>query len=515
MSDPEFISSPALVLRSLARDPDRPAVTAADGVTITAGEFAAATYRLAQELVARGVTRGTTVSLFAGNTPEALAGRYAAGLAGARVVKLYDGMGAPVLAEIVTSVETTVLLVDSERHAEAAELIPLVDVPLVLSLGPGPEAVGEDVVAASAHRPAEPPAVRIGPDDELGIWHTGGTTGVPKGIISLHGPYRRAFDVPFGPEHEPPRFLAATSMAHLAGVLADLTLHHGGRVFIQRSFEPGEVLAAVERERITELWVLPPLLHRLLDHPAIGKTDLSSLHRVMYGGCVASPTRIRQALEVFGPILVSGYGMSEAQNVAVLQPQEHHRVGRGGQISVGRPLPGVEVVIRAADGTDLPTGEQGEIHVRSRSIMAGYWKRPELTAQVLRDGWLNTGDIGYLDQDGYLYLADRRTDKIIVVGGHVYPSEVEDLLLTHPDIAQCTVLGLGDAEESERVHAVVVPTPGRYPELDEVRAFVTAHKGRIYAPDALHLVPEIPLTPVGKPDKKRLRATLAGPAESR
>ncbi|MFF7991545.1 AMP-binding protein [Kitasatospora xanthocidica] len=527
--EPEFVSAPALVLRSLAADPARPAITTADGEVITAGDFAAATYRLAHELLARGAAHGTTVTLLTGNTAEALSARYAAGLAGARVVNLYDGMSAPTLAEITTSVDTGILLVDAERYATAAELLPLVDVPTVLTLGPGPDTaqtagtapgsgtgtgtgtIGEDVVAASARHPAEPPAVRIGPDDDLGIRHTGGTTGIPKGIRSLHGPYRSAFDVRYGggTDDAPPRLLAATSLAHLAGVFADLTLHSGGTVVIQRSFDPAEVLAAVERERITDLWVLPPLLYQLLDHPAIGRTDLSSLRRVSYGGCAASPSRIREAVKVFGPVLVSGYGQSEAQNIAMLPPHEHDRIGHGGQLSVGKPLPGVEVVIRAADGTGLPTGEQGEIHVRSATVMAGYWKRPDLTAEVLRDGWLNTGDIGYLDEDGYLYLADRLKDKIIVVGGHVYPAEVEELLLTHPAIAQCAVYGVRDAQEAEHVHVAVVPAPGQRPELDDLRAFVTARKGRMYAPEALLLLDEIPLTAVGKPDKKRLRDSPA------
>ncbi|MER7767851.1 AMP-binding protein [Kitasatospora sp. NPDC096140] len=524
----EFISAPALILHSLAARPDRRAITTADGTVITAGDFAAATYRLAHELVARGAARGTTVTLLTGNTAEALSARYAAGLAGARVVNLYDGMSAPTLAEITTSVDTAVLLVDAERYATAAELLPLVDVPTVLTLGPGPEtsgsaatgaaatgstAIGEDVVAASAHRPAEPPAVRIGPDDDLGIRHTGGTTGIPKGIRSLHGPYRSAFDAQYGgtdPDAAPPRFLAATSLAHLAGVLSDLTFHSGGSVVIQRSFDPGEVLAAVERERITDLWVLPPLLYQLLDHPAIGRTDLSSLRRVSYGGCAASPSRVREAIEVFGPVLVSGYGQSEAQNISMLAPHEHDRIGRGGQLSVGRPLPGVEVTVRAEDGTELPAGEQGGIHVRSATVMAGYWKRPDLTAEVLREGWLDTGDIGYLDEDGYLYLADRSKDKIIVVGGHVYPTEVEELLLTHPAIAQCAVYGVRDAQEAEHVHVAVVPAPGQRPDLDDVRAFVTARKGRMYAPEALHVLAEIPLTAVGKPDKKLLRDSHAG-----
>ncbi len=512
MPDAEFVSGPALILQSLASDPDRQAIVTADGAEITAGDFAAATYRLAHELIARGAALGTTVTLLTGNTPEALSARYAAGLAGARVVNLYDGMSTPVLAEITASVDTTVLLVDAERYAAAAELLPLIDVPTVLTLGPGPggdpAALGEDAIAASAHRPAEPPDVRVGPEDDVSIRHTGGTTGIPKGILSLHGPHRRIFDIPVGsdPADGAPRFLAATPLAHLAGGLADLALHHGGTVVLQRSFEPGAVLAAIEREHITDLWVLPPLLHQLLDHPAIGRTDLSSLRFLGYGGSAASPTRIREALKVFGPVLVGLYGMSEAQLISFLTPQEHDRIRPGGQVPVGRPVPGVEVAIRSADGTDLPTGEQGEIHLRSDAVMAGYWKRPDLTAAVLRDGWLNTGDVGYFDEDGYLYLSDRVKDLIIVVGGHVYPSEVEDLLLTHPAVARCAVFGVRDDQEAEHVHVAVVPAPGQRPDLDTLRAFVTERKGRIFAPEVLHLVDEIPLTPVGKPDKKRLRA---------
>ncbi|MBV6699150.1 AMP-binding protein [Kitasatospora aureofaciens] len=516
MNQQEFVSAPELILRALAADPARRALTTADGEDITAGDFAAATYRLARELADRGAARGVTVTLLTGNTAEALSARYAASLAGARLVSLYDGMSAPTMAEIVASVDTGILLVDAERQAVEAELVPLIDVPTVLSLGPvtdgsdtvGEGTVGEDVIAASAGQPVEPPAVQIRPDDDWGIRHTGGTTGIPKGIRSLHGPYRSVFDVPYAGS-APPRYLACTSLAHLAGVFTDLALYHGGSVVLQRGFDAGDVLAAIERERITDTWVLPPLLYQLLDHPAIAATDLSSLARVSYGGCAASPTRVREALKVFGPVLVSGYGQSEAQNICILGPHEHDRVGHGGQISVGRPLPGVELAVRAADGTELPVGEQGEIHVRSATVMAGYWKRPDLTAEVLHDGWLNTGDIGYLDEDGYLYLADRLRDVIIVVGGHVYPSEVEDLLLTHPAIAQCAVFGVRDQEEVEHVHVAVVAAPGHRPELAEVREFVTARKGRMYAPEALHLVPEIPLTAVGKPDKKRLRDALA------
>jgi fatty-acyl-CoA synthase len=428
------------------------------------------------------------------------------------VANLYDGMSTPVLAQITTSVDTTVLLVDAERFADAAELLPLIDVPTVLTLGPGPATVGEDAIAAAASRPAEPPAVRVSPDDDVTIRHSGGTTGIPKGIVSLHGPYRNMFDNPIeGPSAgAAPRLLAATSLAHLAGVMTDATLFHGGTVVIQRGFEPAEVLAAIQRERITDLWLLPPLLYQLLDEPSIGATDLSSLRRIFYGGSPASPTRLREAIKVIGPVLVSMYGMSEAQMIAMLTPDEFARFGDHGELPVGRPFPGVELEIWSTEGERLPVGEQGEVRVRSSNLMSGYWKQPDLTEEVLVDGWLRTGDIGYLDQDGYLYLADRLKEKIIVVGGHVYPTEVEELLLAHPAIAQCVVFGVRDAQEEEHVHVAVVPAPGQQPELEDIRAYVTANKGRIYAPEALHVMAEIPLTSVGKPDKKQLRQAIAG-----
>jgi fatty-acyl-CoA synthase len=184
--------------------------------------------------------------------------------------------------------------------------------------------------------------------------------------------------------------------------------------------------------------------------------------------------------------------------------------GRGGQLTVGRALPGVEISVRDADGTALPPGEWGEVRVRSPYAMGGYWKQPELTAEVLRDGWVHTGDVGYLDEDGYLYLVDRIKEKIVVVGGHVYPAELEELLLSHPAVGRCAVFGSRDEDAVEHVHAAVVPAAGQRPALEEIRDFVTARKGRLYAPDALHLVPDIPLTAAGKPDKRELRTRLTG-----
>ncbi|GHC39815.1 AMP-binding protein [Streptomyces cinnamoneus] len=503
-----FSSYAEAVLDVLSAAPRRTVITTAEGLVISAAEFRDQVHRLAGELAERGTGRGTTVTLLTGNTAEAVVARYAANVAGARVVGLYEGMSPPTMAAIMASVDCSLLLVDDQRHATAEELLQLPDVPPMLSLGPS--GFAEDVLAAAARRPVRPMGGLVGPDDDWCIRHTGGTTGIPKGIQMTHGSYRRSLDQWLTGAGDPPRYLACTSLAHLAGIFTDVTLYQGGSVVLRHGFEPGDVLDTIERERITLTWLLPPLLYQLLDHPGLPGADLSSLRRVTYGGTAASPARLRQAAAALGPVLYGLYGQAEAQHITEAGPGDQEVTGPGGQLTVGRALPGVEIAVRDADGTTLPAGEWGEVQVRSPYVMHGYWKRPDLTAEVLRDGWVHTGDVGYLDEDGYLYIVDRIKEMIVVVGGHVYPAELEELLLSHPGVAQCAVFGSRDQESLEHVHAAVVPAAGQQPSLEEIRDFVTTRKGRLYAPDALHLVPTIPLTAAGKPDKRLLQSRLSG-----
>ncbi|WP_043264062.1 AMP-binding protein [Streptomyces sp. CT34] len=532
---PAFTSYVDTVLAALARDPARAVLTPADGrPDVTAGALHATVHRMAAVLAAQGIGRGDTVSLLSGNLPEVLAARYAANLIGARVVFLYDGMAAETLARIAESVETALLVVDPALCGAAYELLGHLTGrrPQIMTLGPVPGPSGEpdpgadpgtpdgraplgpDLLAACAALPATPTVAGAArPEDDWCIRHTGGTTGIPKGVRMAHAPFVGLLgSLRLEGAGDPPRLLACTSLAHLAGIMADLTLVDGGSVVLHRSFDPTAVLAALARERITHLWLLPPLLYRLLDDPTLPTTDLSSLTRITYGGCVASPSRMRRAAEVFGPVLYGWYGQSEAMSITEAGPGDHTDLATDGPMTVGRPLPGVTLAIRDADGRDLPPGDPGEIHVRSAGVMSGYWKQPELTAQVLRDGWVRTGDVGHLDVDGRLYLVDRLKDVIIVVGGHVHPTEIEDLLHTHPAVAHCAVYGVRTPDDTEEVHVAVVPAPGHLTDevsLSALRAYVTAHKGALYAPAAVHVLDTIPLTPVGKPDKKRLRATAA------
>ncbi|MGW9432523.1 AMP-binding protein [Streptomyces decoyicus] len=486
----------------LSADPAREALVH-QGRRVTAGEFRALVHRMARALRARGVDRGATVTLLSGNLPEIIAARYAANLIGARVNHLYNKLSAESQAAIVRDVETRALIVDP-RHAErAAEVIALAPVPEVLVLGPAK--VGTDLLELAAGQSDEPYASRARAEDVCTIRHTGGTTGHPKGICTTFDQARWFHGVIQQEPESARRQLVCTTLAHAAGLMADSTLHAGGTVVLLDDFDPGTALAAIERERITDMFLLPPLLYQLMDHPDARHTDTSSLRLLTYGGCQSSPARIADAVRAFGPVLMQGYGQNEAGGISVLTQEDHDPERPERLRSAGKVLPDVEVAIRDESGRDLPAGEHGEVCVRSDMIMKGYWKQPELTAEVLRDGWLHTGDIGFLDDEGYLTIVDRLKDMIVVVGGHVYTTELEDLLNSHPQVLQSAVFGVRAADRMERVHATVVRAPGGTVDEQQLREMVCAERGAMYEPARITFVDALPLTDAGKPDKKELR----------
>ncbi|MFE0193337.1 AMP-binding protein [Streptomyces sp. NPDC058989] len=489
-------------LDALSSNPAREALVH-QGRRVTAGEFRALVHRMARALRARGVERGATVTLLSGNLPETLAARYAANLIGARVNHLYSKLSAESQAHIVRDVETRALIVDPRYAERAAEVTELAPVPDVLVLGPAK--LGTDLLELAAGQSDEPFASLARPDDVCTIRHTGGTTGHPKGICTTFEQARWFRGVVAEQPEFEHRQLVCTTLAHAAGALADHTLYRGGTIVLLDDFDPETVLAAIARERITDMFLLPPLLYQLMDHPSARHTDTSSLRMLTYGGCQASPARIADAVRMFGPVLLQGYGQNEAGGISVLTPEDHDPDRPDRLRSAGKVLPDVEVVIRDESGRDLPAGEHGEVCVRSDMIMKGYWKQPELTAEVLRGGWLHTGDIGFLDDEGYLTIVDRIKDMIVVVGGHVYTTELEDALNSHPQVLQSAVFGVRDAHRMEQVHAVVVRVPGSTVDERQLREKVRQERGAMYEPARITFVDALPLTDAGKPDKKELR----------
>ncbi|MFB7943332.1 AMP-binding protein [Kitasatospora phosalacinea] len=506
-SPPAFRNYVETVLDGLSAVPGREVVVG-DGRRLEADEFRSLVYRLARALHECGVERGRTVTLLCGNVPETLAVRYAVNLLGAHFNHLYMRLGADVQAAMMADVDTYAFVVDPRLAERAAQLAAAVPVERVLVLG-GDGALGEDLLAVADKQDDAPLPSAARPEDLCFIRHSGGTTGHPKGIRST---FARMQDLGlvtalFGGRDR--RDLVCTPLSHAGGFLADATLASGGTVVLHYAFDPAEVLATVTRERITNMWLLPPLLYQLLDHPDAAHADTSSLRQVTYGGTPSSPVRIAEAVRRLGPVLQQGYGQFEAGAVSILPAAEHDPDRLDVLRTAGRVVPGVEVEIRDGHGAALPTGQVGEICVRAEGVMEGYWKNPELTAEVLRDGWVHTGDLGRLDEHGYLTVVDRIKDMIAVVGGHVYTTELEDFLHTHPAVRQCAVYGVRGEGGHERVHATVVPHPGAVVTADELRGLVRDGRGEMYVPDRIDFADALPLTDTGKPDKKELRLRAA------
>ncbi|ANY07849.1 AMP-binding protein [Pseudonocardia sp. HH130630-07] len=498
------------LLAALAADPGREALVFGER-RLTAGGIADAVHRLAHTLDDR-VGPGDVVALLAGNSPEALVARYAVNLLGAGITQPHEGLSAAAQARIVDDVDAVLVLADAAQ-AEQAEAVLTHAAPVqVLGLGTLPGRT--DVLAAAEHASTAPITGRARLSDVEQIRHTGGTTGHPKGITYTFGHHVRAaamrrsmgsFGTDTAGESGPPRMLVATPVAHAGGALGDRMLAGGGTVVLLERFDAGAWLAAVERERITHTMLLPPLLYRVLDHPGLDRTDLSSLRTLFYGGAPANPRRIAEAHRRIGPVLLQFYGQTEAGGVSVLTPADHTRPELLG--TVGRVVPSTEIAITGPDGARAGTGVRGELWVRTGAEMDGYWKQPELTAETIVDGWVRTGDVAWLDDDGYLHLVDRVKDMVIVVGGHVYTSELEDTLMEHPGVRQAAVFGVPDGDGTEVVHAAVVAgSPA--PTCDELGGLVADRAGAMYVPRSISFVAELPLTGIGKTDKKRLRAEL-------
>ncbi|MGV9248680.1 SDR family NAD(P)-dependent oxidoreductase [Streptomyces sp. NPDC003710] len=472
---------------------------------ITASDLRDNVYRMARALRALGLDRGKTLTLLGGNRPEIVIVRYAAHLLGCQVNHLNNNLTAEAQAAIIRDVETHTLVFDPRYSGRAEELTALRPVEHVLSLGPARTPSATDLLAMAARQSAESFAGRARPDDVCVFNYTGGTTGRPKGIAATYEQVGSLYTDPQQGPDERPRALVCTPLAYSGGMLADGTLRAGGLVVLHEGFDAAAVLATIERERIEYLFLLPPLMYQLVDHPHSARTDTSSLRGIIYSGCRASATRLADVVRRFGPVLVQTYGLNEAGGISVLTPQDHDPTRPDRLASAGRVLPWVEVAIRDGDGRDLPLGERGEICVRSRTVMREYLKQSAETAKVLRDGWLGTGDIGFLDDKGYLTVIDRLGDMINVISDHVYPGDLEELLNSHPGVRQSAVFGVLDSENIERVHAVVVPAAGAEPEAEQLRRMVRDERGAVYVPVSIVFANDLPLTGAGKPDKNRLR----------
>lgn len=504
----------SLLSGALARHADRPAVVA-DGRTWTFRELDEASNRLAHALCGNGVTAGTPVALMLSNSAEYVVADLAIAKLGAAKVPLNDMLSDDEATYVLRDSGAVVAIASPLQVGVAtAHLARAERLEAVIAAGPAAaprETLAWDTVLAD-HPATAPEADGVGTDVGL-IMYTGGTTGRPKGVV--HRARELAvnllshrIETEIRPDDQ---LLLSSPLPHSAGFLLQTALLAGAVTHVERRFDAAGIVEKIHQDKISYLFMVPTMIYRLLDAVRDDPRDLSALRTILYGAAPMSSERLQEGLRRFGPVFVQLYGQSEAPNFITRLTREDHLDGDGERLrSCGRPVTLAEVRIIRDTGEICVPGEVGEVTARTPYTMAGYHQLPEATARTLRNGWLHTGDIGYLDEQGYLFLLDRKNDMIISGGMNVYSSEVESALRRCTEVSQAAVVGVPHPDWGEAVVAFVVAEKGQ--SLDEdllakhCRATLSAYK----RPKAFRQLESLPLTVYGKVDKKTLRASWEG-----
>jgi long-chain acyl-CoA synthetase len=489
-----------LLERAASERPDRLAVVG-DGVRYDYRTLAERVDRLAAGLQAIGVRRDDRVAILDKNGPRYLELYFALPRIGAVAVPLNYRLALPELAYIVGDSTAATLL----YGAEYAPHLPALREAGIVSCLP----IEDDAVLAPRGTPPTP--VERSSDDVFLQMYTSGTTGRPKGAMLTHAnmianTLTALAERDYGPDDT---YLHVAPLYHCA----DLELYYGmswamaGNVVL-REFRPEAVLEIIERERVTIAFLVPAMINFLLEHPDLEKRDLSSLRLIVYGGSAIPEERLRTALARLPCRFTQGYGLTETSPIlCVLPPGDH--VLEGPHVrriqSCGRPATGVEVRIVDDEDRECAVEVVGEIVARGKNIMKGYWKNPEATARALRGGWFHTGDMGFRDADGYIYIVDRKHDMIVTGGENVYPREIEEVLYRHPAVLEAAVIGVPSERWGEAVKAVVVLREGKTASEQELIEHVRENLAHYKAPSSVDFVGALPRNPSGKVLKTVLR----------
>ncbi|NYG57786.1 fatty-acyl-CoA synthase [Nocardioides daedukensis] len=504
-----------LMVAALKRHRNDPVMYLGDTV-LTGGEVAARISQYVQAFEALGAGTGSSSALLALNRPEVLFILGAGQTQGFRRTSLHPLGSLDDHAYVIADAGISTLIIDPvpmfvERALGLLEKVPTLT--KVLTIGPVPEElahIGQDLAAAAAsYDPSPLTAALLPPDHIVSITYTGGTTGKPKGVIGTARAMNTMTQIQMSEWEWPdnPRFLMCTPLSHAGAAFFVPTVMKGGCLVVLPKFDPAEVLRTIEEQRITATMLVPSMLYALLDHPDSKTRDLSSLETVYYGASAINPVRLQEAIDRFGPIFAQYYGQSEAPMAITYLGKGDHDTAR--LTSCGRPSAFIRAALLGEDGTPVAQGEPGEICVSGPLLAGGYWNLPDETAATFRDGWMHTGDVAREDEDGFWFIVDRTKDMIVTGGFNVFPREVEDVVAEHAAVAQVAVIGTPHEKFGEAVTALVVLRDGA--ELTdavtaEIQAAVKERKGAVQAPKQVIAVDSIPLTGLGKPDKKALRA---------
>lgn len=490
---------------------------------ITYAQFHEQVEDSARKLVALGASKGERVAVLLQNSPEYLDLYYSTARAGALIVPLNTRWHVNEIIYTLNDSGSKILFVD-ERF-----------VALVPQIRAGATTLEHIVYSGAGECPDELLDWKNGgktgvlphedPDenDLVGLFYTSGTTGGPKGAMLTHrNVYSNALHslTPSVNFITAGRFLHSAPMFHLAdaGAIHALTLSGITHCFLP-SFDPAETLRLIEHHRITNLVLVPTMLNFVINHPDFARYDLSSLQRVTYGASPMPLPLLKLAMEKLKCDFAQGYGMTEVSPLLTfLQPQDHRLENCEHPFapvkSAGKPIIGVEVRIVDNDDRELPAGQPGEIIARGPNVMKGYWNRPEVNAEVLRGGWMHTGDLGVMDEEGFLYVLDRKKDMIKTGGENVYSPEVESVLCAHPSVLEASVIGVPHEHWGETIRAIAVRRPGMSLTEAELIDWCRARLTHFKCPTSAVFTDVLPKGGTGKVQKNALRERFGYPCPS-
>lgn len=498
-----------------AAHPGRVAVSAAER-SVTYAELDERSSQAANALADLGIGQGDRVAFLSMNRIEYSELMFGVAKLGAVTVPVNWRLAPGEVNGVLSDAEPEVLVVEHDliHLVGGAHADRLGD--RLLTVG-SPDAARDWGALLDAASNVDPNA-DVAPDDVMWQLYTSGTTGKPKGVMLMH---RNLFDMVDGLAdqwHFEPGcvvYVPYPSFHAVGTAWPVITMYRGGTVLLRRSFDPVNFVRSVEEHRVTLTMMVPAVLNMVLSEPEASERDLSSLRHIVYGASPISQAVLNTSIELMPDCAFHhAYGLTECTGTVTTMQWEEHRPGTERMKSCGRPMPWVEMkIVDPSTGDEVAPRTVGEVWTRSPSVMKGYYNAPDATAATMSGDWLQTGDAGYVDEDGYLYLTDRVTDMIISGGENIYPAEVENVLFSHPDIREAAVVGVPDDRWGEAVLAVVVTADGTDLDANAVIAFCREHLARYKCPSRVVIRTEpLPLNPTGKVLRRELRSRYAEPS---
>jgi long-chain acyl-CoA synthetase len=480
--------------------------------------FDANTNRVAQAMLASGLRPGDRVAYLGKNSDRYFELMLGAAKMGAVITPVSWRLAPPEVAYILGHAEAALLFAGDEAAELAAQVapgLPQLREVIVMEAGAGNASGWRTYTDWRDAQPAVRPVYEAQPNDVVLQLYTSGTTGRPKGAMLTHrnltisAETSERQDIGWMRWSPGDTSLVAMPVAHIGGTGWGLrSLLAGARGVVVREFDPHQVLEIFAREGISKLYMVPAAMQIVLRDPRAREVDFSRLKYIVYGSAPIPAALLRQCMEVFGCGFVQTYGMTETTGTVVALPPEAHTTEDVPRMrAAGKAMPWAEVAVVDWEGRRLAAGEVGEVIVRSTQTMAGYWQQPEETERALdSEGWLRTGDAGYMDEEGYLYIHDRVKDMIISGGENIYPAEVESAIYGHPHVADVAVIGVPDEKWGEAVKAVIVPAAGVVaPDTDAILAWARERVAGFKLPKSIDVIAAMPRNPSGKILRRKLR----------